>query len=162
LLLGAFFPLLLVVGLALLVAVAVLVREIRILIGATRVASSKNLALPKEESSSSKTYGGYKPYQHGMPEKEQLANDEEIKRVEILEGESDNEWLAEIANKLDPASLEDIDLLNTAKTMLGHANYTMEHLSGQSDSLKYAQGHQQKELSKRFIERKLVQLKSTK
>ena len=161
-LLGAFFPLLLVVGLALLLAVAVLVREIRMLIGATRVASSKNLALPKEASSSSKTYSGYKPYQHGMPKKGQLANDEEIKRVEILERESDNEWLAEIASKLDPASLEDIDLLNTAKTMLRHANYTMEHLSGQSDSLKYAQGHQQKEFSKRFIERKLVQLKSTK
>jgi hypothetical protein len=128
----------------------------------TRVASSKNLALPKEESSSSKTYSGYKPYQHGMKEKEQLANDEEIKRVEILEKESDNEWLAEIVSKLDPASVEDIDLLNTAKTMLRHANYTMGHLSGQSDSLKYAQGHQQKEFSKRFIERKLVQLKSTK
>jgi hypothetical protein len=162
LLLGTFSPLLLVVGLALLVAVAVLVREIRILIGATRVASSKNLALPKEESSSSKTYSGYKPYQHGMKEKEQLANDEEIKRVEILERESDNEWLAEIVSKLDPASVEDIELLNTAKTMLRHANYTMGHLSGPSDSLKYAQGHQQKEFSKRFIERKLVESKSPK
>ena len=101
-----------------------------------------------------KTYSGYKSYQHGMREKEQLASEEEINSVEILE--------AEIASKLDPASLEDIDLLNTAKTMSRHANYTMGHLSGQSDSLKYAQGHQQKELSKRFIERKLVQLKSTK
>jgi hypothetical protein len=162
LLLGAFFPLILVVGLALLVAVAVLVREIRMLIGATRVASSKNLDPSRGESSTVKTYSGYKSYQHGMKEKEQLANEEEINRVEILEQESDNEWLAEIVSKLDPASLEDIDLLNTAKTMLRHANYTMEHLSGQSDSLKYAQGHQQKEFSKRFIERKLVQLKSTK
>jgi hypothetical protein len=162
LLLGAFFPLILVVGLALLVAVAVLVREIRMLIGATRVANSKNLDPSREKSSTVKTYSGYKPYQHGIPENEQLANREEINRIEILERESDNEWLAEIASKLDPASLEDIDLLNTAKTMLKHANYTMGHLSGQSDSLKYAQGHQQKEFSKRFIERKLVQLKSTK
>jgi hypothetical protein len=131
------------------------------LIGATRVASSKNLDPSRGKSSTVKTYSGYKSYQHGMPEKEQLAN-EEIKRVEILERESDNEWLAEIVSKLDPASLEDIDLLNTAKTMLRHANDTMGHLSGQSDSLKYAQGHQQKELSKRFIERKLVQSKSPK
>ena len=161
-LLGAFFPLILIVGLALLVAVAVLVREIRMLVGATRVASSKNPDPSRGASSTVKTYSGYKSYQHGMKEKEQLANEEEINSVEILEQESDNEWLAEIVSKLDTASLEDIDLLNTAKTMLRHANYTMGHLSGQSDSLKYAQGHQQKELSKRFIERKLVQLKSTK
>ena len=161
-LLGAFLPLGLVVGLALLVAIAVLVREIRMLIGASRVANSKNLALPKEESSPSKTYSGYKPYQRNAPEKAQPVNDEEIKRVKILERESDAEWLAEIASKLDPASPEDIELLNTAKTMLRHANDTMGHLSEPSDSLKYAQGHQQKELSKRFIERKLVESKSTK
>ena len=161
-LLGAFFPLILVVGLALLVAVAVLVREIRMLIGATRVGNSKNLALSKEESSPSKNHSGYKPYQHDTLEKEQPANDDEINRVETLERENDAEWLAEIVSKLDPASVEDIELLNTAKTMLRYANYTMEHFSGQSDSLKYAQGHQQKELSKRFIERKLVQSKSPK
>ena len=161
-LLGAFLPLGLVVGLALLVAVAVLVREIRMLIGASRVANSKNLALSKEESSSSKTRSGYKPYRHDAPEKEQPENDDEINRVETLERESDAEWLAEIASKLDPASPEDTELLNTAKTMLRHANNTIGHLSGPSDSLKYAQGHQQKELSKRFIERKLVESKSTK
>jgi len=162
LLLGAFLPLGLVVGLALLLAVAVLVREIRMLIGASRVANSKNLALSKEESSSSKTHSGYKPYQPDTPEREQPAKYEETNRVETFERDSDAEWLTEIASKLDPASPEDIELLNTAKTMLRHANDTMGHLSGPSDSLKYAQGHQQKELSKRFIERKLVESKSTK
>ena len=161
-LLGAFLPLGLVVGLALLVAIAVLVREIRMLIGTSRVANSKNLAIPKEPYSPSKTRSGYKPYRHDAPEKEQPANDDEINRVETLERESDAEWLAEIANKLDPASPEDIELLNTAKTMLRHANNTIGHHSGPSDSLKYAQGHQQKELSKRFIERKLVESKSAK
>ena len=161
-LLGAFLPLGLVVGLALLVAIAVLVREIRMLIGASRVANSKSPALSKEGSSSSKTHSGYKPYQPDTPERKQPAKYEEISRVETLERESDAEWLAEIASKLDPASPEDIELLNTAKTMLRHAEDTMRRLSGSSDSSKYAQGHQQKELSKRFIERKLVESKSPK
>ena len=82
--------------------------------------------------------------------------------METLDRESDAEWLAEIAGKLDPASPEDIELLNTAKTMLRHANNTMGRLSGPSDSSKYAQGHQRKELLKRFIERKLVESKSPK
>lgn len=161
-LLGAFLPLGLVIGVALLIAIAVLVREIRMLIGTSRVANSKNLAFPKEEFSLSRTRSGDKSYRYNTPEKEQPANYDEINRVQTLEQESDAEWLAEIANKLNPASPEDIDLLNTAKTMLRHANNTMEHLSGPSNSLKYAQGHQQKELSKRFIERKLVESKSTK
>lgn len=97
-----------------------------------------------------------------MPEEPQPANGEETNTVEILERESDNEWLAEIAGKLDPASPEDIELLSTARTMLKHANYTMGHPSGHSDKLQYAEGQQQKELSKQFIERKLVKLKSTK
>jgi hypothetical protein len=162
LLLGTFFPLILVVGLALLVAIAVLVREITLLLGASRATNSKNLALSKEESLSLKTHSGYKPYQQDTPEKEQPANDDEVNKVETLERESDAEWLAEIASKLDPASPEDIELLNTAKTMLRHANNAMGHLSRPPDSLKYAQGHQQKELSKQFIERKLVESKSTK
>jgi hypothetical protein len=97
-----------------------------------------------------------------MPQEQQSANGEETNRLEILERESDNEWLAEIASKLDPDSPEGTELLNTARTMLRHANYTMGHLSGHSDRLKYAEGQQQKELSKRFIERKLVESKSTK
>ncbi len=161
-LLGAFLPLGLVVGLALLVASAILVREIRMLIGASRVANSKNPALSKEGSSSSKTHSGYKPYQPDTSERKQPVKYDEINRVETMDRESDAEWLAEIAGKLDPASPEDIELLNTAKTMLRHAEDTMRRLSGPSDSLKYAQGHQQKELSKRFIERKLVNSKSTK
>jgi hypothetical protein len=76
--------------------------------------------------------------------------------VEILERESDNEWLAGIESKLDPASLEDIELLNTAKIMLKHANYTMGHPSGQFDRLKYFQWQQQKELSKRFSRENLL------
>jgi hypothetical protein len=162
LILGAFFPLLLVVGFGFLVAGAILVREIRLLTGAHRAASSKELKPPQAEHSTVKTHSGYKPLAQGVPQEQQSAGEEDTNRVEILERESDNEWLAEIASKLDPASPEDIELLNTARTMLKHANYTMGHLSGQSDRLKYAQGQQQKELSKQFIERKLVELKSTK
>jgi len=162
LLLGAFFPLVLVIGLASLIALAIVVREIRMLIGTPRATSSKNLASSREEAPPAKTWSREKPCQQGTQEKGQLANEEETNRVEILERESDNEWLAEIASKLDPASPEDNELLNTAKTMLRHANYTMGHISGQPDRLKYSQGQQQKELSKRFIERKLVELKSTK
>jgi len=162
LILGAFFPLLLVVGFGFLVAGAILVREIRLLTGARRVAGSKNREAPPAEHSTAKTQSGYKRHELGMPQEQQSASEEDTNRVEILERESDNEWLAEIASKLDPASPEDIELLNTARTMLKHANYTMGHLSGQSDRLKYAQGQQQKELSKQFIERKLVELKSTK
>ena len=70
--------------------------------------------------------------------------------------------LAEIASKLDPDSREEDELLNTARMMLRHTNYTMGHLSEHSDSLKYAERQQQKESSKRFIEKKLMELKSTK
>ena len=160
--LGAFFPLLLVVGFGFLVAGAILVREIRLLTGVRRVAGSKNLEAPKAEHATVKTHSGYKPPAQGIPQERQSPNGEETDRVEILEQESDNEWLAEIASKLDPDSPEGTELLNTARTMLRHANYTMGHLSGHSDRLKYAEGQQQKELSKRFIERKLVESKSTK
>jgi len=91
LLLGAFFPLILVVGLALLIALAIVVREIRMLIGTSRAASSKNLASSRGESPAAKTWSRRKPYEQGMQEKGQLANDEETNRVEILERESDNE-----------------------------------------------------------------------
>ncbi len=160
-LLGAFFPLVLVVGLASLIALAIVVREIRMLIGTSRAATPQNRASSRGEAPAAKTWSRGKPYEQDMQKKGQLANEEKTNRVEILERESDNEWLAEIAGKLDLASPEDNELLNTAKTMLRHANYTMGHLSGQSEKLKYSQG-QQKELSKRFIERKLVELKSTK
>jgi hypothetical protein len=163
LLLGAFFPLVLVVGLASLIALAIVVREIRMLIGTSRPAGSQNRVSPREKPLAAKTRGLENPsYGRDMQEKGQSAREKETNRVEILERESDNEWLAEIASKLDPASLEDIELLNTAKTMLQHANYTMGHISGQSDRIKYSQGQQQKELSKRFIERKLMELKSAK
>jgi hypothetical protein len=162
LLLGAFFPIVLVIGFGLLVAGTILVREIRLLTGLRRVAGSKNLEATKAEHSTAKTNSRYKPHLQGIPQGQQSANGEETNKVEILERESDNEWLAEIASKLDPSSPEDIELLDTARTMLSHANYTMGHLSEQPDRLKYAQGQQQKELSKRFIERKLVKLKSTK
>jgi hypothetical protein len=151
LLLGAFFPIVLVIGFGLLVAGTILVREIRLLTGLRRVAGSKNLEATKAEHSTAKTNSRYKPHPQGIPQGQQSANGEETNRVEILERESDNEWLAEIASKLDPSSPEDIELLDTARTMLSHANYAMGHLSGQSDRLKYAQGQQQKELSKRFI-----------
>ena len=160
--LGVFFPLLLVVGFGFLVAGAILVREIRLLTEAHRVAGSKNLEAPKAEHSTAKTRSGYKPHAQGKPQEQQSVNEEETNGGEILERESDNEWLAEIASKLDPASPEDIELLSTARTMLSHANYTMGHTSGHSDRLQYAEGQQQKELSKRFIERKLVELKSAK
>jgi biopolymer transport protein ExbB/TolQ len=140
LLLDAFPPLVLVVGLASIIALAVLVHEIRILIGAYREASSQNRALSSGKSLAVKTWSRQKPYDQNMREKEQLTNVDEANRVEILDREGDNEWLAEIATKLDPASPEDIELLNTAKTMLRHANYTMGHLSGQSDRLKYFKG----------------------
>jgi hypothetical protein len=162
LILGAFFPLLLVVGFGFLVAGAILVREIRLLTGAHRVAGSKNLDSSREKSSTVKTHSGYKPPTQGVPQEQQSVNEGETNGGEILERESDNEWLAEIASKLDPASPEDIELLSTARTMLRHANYTMGHPSGHSDRLQYAEGQQQKELSKRFIERKLVELKSAK
>jgi hypothetical protein len=162
LILGAFFPLLLVVGFGFLVAGAILVREIRLLTGVHKVAGSKNLEAPEAEHSTAKTRSGYKPHAQGMPQEQQSVNEGETNGGEILERESDNEWLAEIASKLDPASPEDIELLSTARTMLSHANYTMGHPSGHSDRLQYAEGQQQKELSKRFIERKLVELKSAK
>ena len=161
-LLGAFFPLALVVGLGLLIAIAVIVREIRLLMGVRKEAGSKSLEAPVAEHSTTKTHARYKPHEQGIPEEQQSASEAETSKVAILERESDNEWLDEIASKLDPDSPEDAELLNTARTMLQHANYTMEHLSGHSDRLKYAEGQQQKELSKRFIERKLVELKSTK
>jgi hypothetical protein len=162
LILGAFFPLLLVVGFGFLVAGAILVREIRLLTGVRRVAGSKNRETPKAQQSTAKPRSGYQPHAQSMPQEQQSANGEETNRLEILERESDNEWLAEIASKLDPSSPEDIELLDTARTMLSHANYAMGPLSGLPDRLKYAEGQQQKELSKRFIERKLVKSKSTK
>lgn len=161
-LLGAFFPLILIVGLASLIALAVVVREIRMLMGTPRAAGSHNHASSRGKSPAAKTLVPENPHGQGTQEKGQPSQDNEINRVEILERESDNEWLAEIASKLDPASPEDVELLNTAKTMLRHANYSMGHLSGQYARLKYSEGQQQKELSKRFIERKLVELKSTK
>ena len=97
-----------------------------------------------------------------MPEEHQPVTESQANRAEILELESDNEWLSEIANKLDPASPEDIELLDTARAMLSHANYTMLNSSEQPDRLRHIQGQQQKDLSKRFIEKKLIELKSTK
>jgi hypothetical protein len=137
---GCFSPLVLVVSLASLNALAVLVHEIRIPMGASRAANSQNRALSSGKSPAVTTRSLQKPYDQNVPEKEQLTNVDEANRVEILECESDNKWLAEIASKLDPASPEGNELLNTAKTMLRHANYTMGHLSGQSDRQKYFQG----------------------
>ena len=161
-LLGTFFPLVLVIGLGLLIAVAVLVHEIRLLMGIRKGASLKSLESPTAEHSTAKSHSGHEPHRQNAREEQQSTNEAEPNRVEILELESDNEWLAEIASKLDPTTPEDIELLDTARTMLRHANYTMRHPSGQPDRLKYAQGQEQKELSKRFIERKLVELKSAK
>ena len=160
--LGAFLPILLVAGFGFLIAGAILVHEIRLLTGAHKVTGSKNLEAPKAEHATVKTHSGHRPPAQGMPQEQQPSNGEETNRVEILEQESDNEWLADIASKLDPDSPEDAELLNIARTMLQHANYAMEHLPGHSDRLKYVEGQQQKELSKQFIERKLVELKSTK
>jgi len=162
LILGAFLPILLVVGFGLLVAGAILVREIRLLTGARKATGSKDLESPEAEHATLKTHSSHKPPAQGMPQEQPSANGEETNRGEILERESDNEWLAAIASKLDPDSPEDSELLNTARAMLMHANYTMGHLPGHSDRLKYAEGQEQKDLSKRFIERKLVELKSTK
>jgi len=159
LLLGAFFPLVLVTGFGLLVAIAVIVREIRLTTGERKPANSKNLESLIAKHSTAKTDSRYKPNKLGVSEEQKLKNEAGPNRVEILERESDNEWLSEIASKLDPSSPEEVELLNTARTMLTHANYTMCHPSGLPDRLKYVQGQQQKELSKRFIERKIVELK---
>lgn len=92
-LLGAFFPLVLVVGLASLIALAIVVREIRMLIGTSRVASSPNRALSRGKSPAAKTWGRENPsYGRAMQEKGQLAQEKETNRVEILEREGDNEW----------------------------------------------------------------------
>jgi hypothetical protein len=160
--LGAFLPILLVVGFGFLVAGAILVREIRLLTGGRREASSKNHETPATEHSAAKTQSGYKPPAQGVPQEQQSASRDDTDGIEILERENDNEWLAAIASKLDPDSPEDTELLNTARTMLQHANYAMGHLPGHSDRLKHVEGQQQKDLSKRFIERKLVELKSSK
>jgi len=125
-----FSPLFLVVGFGFLVAGGILVREIRLLTGAHRVASSKNLDSSREKSSTVKTHSGYKRHEQGVPEEQQSVTEGDTDGGEILERESDNEWLAEIASKLDPASPEDIELLSTDRTMLKHANYTMGHPSG--------------------------------
>ena len=161
-LLGTFFPLVLVIGLGLLISIAVIVREIRLLTGVHKTATSKNFESPTAQRSAAKNRGTYKPHEQGMPEEQQSAKDSETNKAEILERESDNEWLSEIANKLDPASPEDVELLDTARAMLKHANYTILHSSEQPERLRHIQGQQQKELSKRFIERKLVELKSAK
>jgi hypothetical protein len=161
LLLGAFLPLVIVVTLASVIALVVLVREIRMLIGTPGATRSLKRALLKGKYTEAENQSSEASYRRVMQEKG-AAKEGETNRVQILERESDNEWLAEIESKLDPTSLEDIELLNTAKTMLRHANYTMGHPSGQFDRLKYSQGQQQKELSKRFIEKKLIELKSAK
>ena len=158
---GAFFPLILVVVLASVIALVLLVREIRMLIGTPGATRALKRALSKGKYPEAKNNSSGESYRRVMQEKGS-AKGGETNRAEIIERESDNEWLAEIESKLDPASTEDIELLNTAKTMLRHANYTMGHPSGQFDRLKYYQGQQQKELSKRFIERKLIELKSAK
>lgn len=159
---GTFFPLVLVIGLGLLIAIAVIVHEIRLLRGLYKISNSKNLESHTAEHPTVKSHSEYELHKQSTPKEHKSANEVEKNRIEILDLESDNEWLSEIASKLDPASPEDAELLDTARTMLRHANYTMQQSSERLERLKYAQGQEQKELSKRFIERKLIELKSTK
>jgi len=140
LLLGAFFPLVLVIGFGLLVAISVIVRETRLLFGEHKTASSKNLESHTAKHSPAKTNGICKQNELGVSEEQKSRNEAETDRVEIPERESDNEWLAEIAIKLDPSSPEDVELLKTARTMQRHANYTMWNPSELTDRLKHIQG----------------------
>ena len=72
---GAFFPLVLVVGLGLLVAIIVIIREIRTITGAWgRAGSKKPPASLNGDSPAQELNTRYKPHKQGEPEKQPQAN----------------------------------------------------------------------------------------
>jgi hypothetical protein len=163
LILGAFLPLMLVVGLSVFVACVLLKHEIRKLKGIWEITGSKKLSTPPlKEPLGKRINKGYdSPDQH-MRMNLRLVDLEDIAKLKAMEKEEDESWLAEITSRLDPNSTDDMDLLDTAKAILKRENDAKWNSAAQSTDMKHAHGSQHKEMYKRFIERELVKLNSAK
>jgi hypothetical protein len=163
LILGAFLPLMLVVGLSVFVACVLLKHEIRKIKGIWETTGSNKLSTPPSKEPWGKSFNkDLDPRGQAMRKDLLLVNLEDISKLKAMEQEEDESWLAEITSKLDPASADDMDLLYTAKEMLKRENDAKWNSAAQSTNMKHAHGSQEKELYKRFIERELVKLNSAK
>ena len=161
--LGAFLPLMLVVGLSVFVACVLLRHEIRKIKGIWETTSSKKLSTPPSIEPLAKGLNKVPDSREQAMSKDLLlVNLEDIAKLKALEQEEDESWLAEITSKLDPASADDMDLLFTAKAILKRESDAKWNPAAQSTNMKHAHGSQQKELYKQYIERELVKLSSAK
>lgn len=160
--LGFFLPLALVCGFALIVTIVVAARELRMIKRAfvgTPQAKPQNRSL--KEQSLEELINARKPYKRNSPTKPPLIDNEEVQRSKVFEREEDERWLAEISSNLDPAVEEEMDLLDTARSLLQLANDKQRSAKRSSDHSTRAYPYQQKEFYKKFVEKKLSDLIST-
>lgn len=160
--LGIFLPLAVVCGFAFLVGIAVVIREAKMLKRAfieTPQAKPRNRLL--KEQSLKDLINAQSPYKRNSPAKLLLVDSEESQRAKVFEREEDERWLAEISSNLDPSVAEDMDLLDTAKSLLQLVNNKQRSANHSSKTKADEYAHQQKEFYKRFVEKKLSDLVST-
>lgn len=159
--LGFFVPLALVCGFAFLVGIAIVVREFRMLkraFGTTLPAKPNH---SQKEQSLEEFIDAHKLHKVSSPTKPPLLAEEEIQRSKVFEREEDERWLAEISSNLNPALAEDMDLLDTARSLLQLANDKQRSAQRSSAHPTMPYPYQQKEFYKRFVEKKLSDLIST-
>lgn len=160
--LGVFLPLAVVCGFAFLVGIAVVVRETKMLKRAfieTPQTKPHNHTLKAQ--SPEELINAHSPYKRNSHEKPSLTGSEDILRANAFEQEEDQRWLAEISSQLNPEVAEDMDLLDTAKSLLELVNNKQRSASHSSKTITDDYAHQQKEFYKRFVEKKLSHLVST-
>lgn len=158
--LGAFLPLAMVCGIVLVVAIAILAREVcmlkRSLSGASPL-ETQNLS--DKEFSPGKLISAQRFDNQSLTAKLLLTNHEQPQRSKGFEQEEDEKWLAEISSNLDLAVAEDVEMLDTAKSLLQLADAKQRYSAKRpSEPTTKVYANQQKEFYKRFVERKLSDL----